>query len=499
MNSIRTKLFLNISFLLVFFVLAAWSLSALFLEDFYIRNKKRSLIESGQAIAALYAAGGPNISLELERIADNIGAGIVIVSRGGYLKYSSFERLGHEAKRPPHRKPPPPGIGRFDDDPPPHMPLTVSAREEIDGRTSVERQHDQAININFLSLRRVLDDGSILLIRLPLAAVAESAAYAGKFTALSGLLAIIAGCVWAYFFARKFTAPLQQLGEVAAGIARLDFSQRCRVTGNDEVGRLGDSINNLSCRLSKAIAALNETNRQLLADVEQERRLDKLRKDFISSVSHELRTPLSLILGYAEGLKENVVRSKGDREYYCAVIADEAEKMNKLVNGLLDLAQIESGHFRLDRKDFDLSSLLADIAQKYQAILREKNIALSVDKETPLRVNGDALRVEQIILNLLNNAITHADGERLVEITAVDAADKVRVAVFNAGKHIPPDSMENLWLSFYKADQARTRGLGGYGLGLSIVRAIQELHGNAYGVENVAGGVMFWFELDKGA
>jgi two-component system sensor histidine kinase VanS len=493
MNSIRTKLFLNISFLLVFFVLAAWCLSAMFLEDFYVWNKKRSLIESGRAIAALYAAGGQNISLEMERIADNIGAGIVIIGRDGFPKYTSFERLGHQ----PRREPRPPGNGRFDDNRPPHLPITITASEEFEGNTIIERQYDQVININFLVLRRELDDGNVLLIRLPLAAVTESAAYANKFTALSGLLAIMAGCIWAYFFARKFTAPLLQLGEVAAGIARLDFTQRCQVTGNDEVGRLGDSINNLSCQLNKSITELNEKNRQLMEDMEKERRLDKLRKDFISSVSHELRTPISLILGYAEGLKENVARDGGDREYYCAVIADEAAKMSKLVNGLLDLSQIESGYLRLDRTDFDLSSMLADIAQKYQAILREKNITLLLAGEPFVWANGDAFRIEQVILNLLNNAITHVDDERLVKVTTVDAGDSVRVEVFNSGRHIPPDSRENLWLSFYKADQARTRGLGGYGLGLSIVRAIQELHGNAYGVENVAGGVTFWFHIDR--
>lgn len=491
MTSIRTKLFLNISFLLIFFVLAAWGLSALFLDDFYVWNKKHSLIESSRQIDDLYAAGGQNISLELERIADSIGAVIIITSRDGEMKYVSFERLmkqqGYE--RPPRAGNPPP---------PPH-PSMITAREELDGDAVLEKQRDPVIGVDFLVMRRQLKAGDILLIKLPLAAVTESAAYANKFTALSGLLAIIAGCVWAFFFARKFTVPLRQLSDVAAAISQLDFSQRCTIDGDDEVGRLGRSVDNLSCQLNKAITDLNEKNRQLMADVEKERSLDRLRKDFISSVSHELKTPLSLIIGYAEGLKENVAQDKADRDYYCAVIADEAAKMDRLVNDLLDLSRIESGHFSLDRTDFDLAPLLDGIAQKYRAILQEKNIRLQMEKAPSLPVNGDALRVEQIVLNLLNNAITHTDDGRLVRIAAEDAAVKIRVSVYNTGRHIPPESMENLWLSFYKVDPARTRGLGGYGLGLSIVRAIQELHGNAYGVENVAGGVVFWFDIDKGA
>ncbi|MDT8902554.1 sensor histidine kinase [Anaeroselena agilis] len=490
MISIRTKLFLNISFLLVFFVLAAWCLSALFLEGFYTRNKKSALIDSALAIDALYRAGDKNIALELERIANQIGAGIIITDSDGYLKYSSFERLANRQVAAI-----PPRAGAMDKPPPPA--ITIIAREDIDGNSVLESQNDQGLNVRFMLLRRRLSGGDVLVIRLPLAAVTESAAYANRFMAFSGLLAILAGCTWAYFFARRFTVPLRDLSNVAASISRLDFSQWCHIDGDDEVGRLGKSVNNLSSQLSKAIAALNEKNRQLAADVEKERNLDKLRRSFVSNVSHELKTPISLILGYAEGLRENVVRDKADKEYYCAVIADEAEKMAKLVNGLLDLSQIESGYFRLERTDFDLSLLLDEIALKYRAILYEKDITLRIERPSSLMVNGDILRIEQVITNMLNNAITHAAGARLVKITAEAAGDRARVNVYNTGGHIPQESLGDLWQSFYKADKARTRELGGHGLGLSIVRAIQELHGNAYGVENVAGGVRFWFALYK--
>lgn len=494
MTSIRTKLFFNISFLLVFFVLAAWGLSAVFLDDFYVWNKKRNLVDSGRMIAALHAAGEENISLELERVADSLGAGIIIVGRDGELKYASFERLAAShrgGERPPRN-------GRFAPDAPPPAPaIMVTVREEIDGDTVLERQHDQPLGVDFLMLRRRLANGDELLMRLPLAAVTESTAYASRFMAFSGLLSIMAGCTWAYFFARKFTVPLRQLSDVAAAIARLDFSQRCCIESDDEVGRLGESINNLSRQLSKAINDLSEKNRRLMADVEKERKLDKLRKDFISSVSHELKTPLSLILGYAEGLRENVARSRAEREYYCGVIADEAGKMDRLVNDLLDLSRIESGHFRLERSDFDLAALLGEVAQKYRAILREKDLFLQLEMAPAIPVNGDPFRIEQIILNLLNNAIIHGDEGSPIRIAAAAVADKIRVSVSNAGRHIPSESMGNLWLSFYKADPARTRGHGGHGLGLSIVRAIQERHGNAYGVENVAGGVMFWFDIDQ--
>lgn len=97
----------------------------------------------------------------------------------------------------------------------------------------------------------------------------------------------------------------------------------------------------------------------------------------------------------------------------------------------------------------------------------------------------------------MNNAINHVDENKIIEISKVIKEDKIKVGVFNTGKHIPKESLEKLWDSFYKVDKARTRAYGGYGLGLSIVKAIQELHNNEYGVENVQGGVNFWFEINR--
>lgn len=113
--------------------------------------------------------------------------------------------------------------------------------------------------------------------------------------------------------------------------------------------------------------------------MEKERRLDRMRKDFVSAVSHELKTPLALIMGYAEGLQEHVVIDEESQRYYCSVIADEAQKMDKLVKSLLNLSQLESGAGHLQWEEFDLAGLAVDVAQKYKALLAEKEIALTVD------------------------------------------------------------------------------------------------------------------------
>jgi len=141
--------------------------------------------------------------------------------------------------------------------------------------------------------------------------------------------------------------------------------------------------------------------------------------------------------------------------------------------------------------------LLDDILLKYQTVLHDKGIALEVTKEAEILINGDSLRIEQIILNLLNNAIDHTEFTKSIKIYITPVADKLRFFIYNSGKPIPEDSQEKIWTSFYKIDKARTREYGGYGLGLSIVRVLQELHGNTYGSINMAEGVAFWFDLTK--
>jgi len=478
-TSIRTKLFTILSGLMLFFVLLSLGLTQAGLEKYYTWQKKDILITNSTAIDDLYHGNPAEIALELERVANILGAGVMIFTKDNHIKYSSFSPL-----RMPENDvsfPPPP-------------PSITKDIQKIDIHTVLEMEQDQNLRINFMILKHEMNNGDILIIRQPLALISESVTVAGQFIVLTGLLSIVTGCIWAFFFAKKFTHPLLELNRIAQSMSQLNFSQKCTINHSDEFGELGKSINHLSDQLDTAISELNHKNAQLMADVEKERKLDKMRKDFVSSVSHELKTPLSLILGYAEGLKENIAQDEKNKNYYCCVIMDEAEKMDKLVKDLLNLSQIESGFYQLKKSDFNLSVLLSDISLKYLTILAEKDITLIIDKKV-CWVNGDILRIEQVLLNLLNNAIEHAQFTKTINIFVENRENCNRVFVYNSGRQIPEESLDKIWTSFYKVDRARTRDHGRYGLGLSIVRAIQELHGYPYGVENTEDGVMFWFDV----
>jgi signal transduction histidine kinase len=279
-------------------------------------------------------------------------------------------------------------------------------------------------------------------------------------------------------------------------MTRLDFSEKYVSTTGNEVDTLGEHINRMSQRLEGTISELKSANAKLTTDIEKKTEIDEMRKEFLSNVSHELKTPIALIQGYAEGLRDCVNDDAESREYYCDVITDEASKMNKLVSNLLNLNELESGNIQVDIEHFDLMELIANCAEAMDILIKQNGINLVMPEKKIIQVWADEFKTEQVVNNYLSNAIHYAAGEKTVRITVEEREDVVRVGVFNSGSNIPEDALPNLWTKFYKADKARTREYGGSGLGLSIVKASMEAMDKDYGVENVEGGVNFWFELD---
>lgn len=484
-RSIRIKLFIGVNGLIIFFVLFSWILNTKYLGSYYIDKKKHTLVETYDLIDRTYKGDPYEISLELEKLDRAGGLSVMILGQDYSMIYDSrVSRVLMD--RDPRRR-------IFTD-----IPFVSQKIKDIpQGKYLIETSKDPRLNTNFLSLLSVLNNGDILLLSTPLAAIKESAGIANDFFLLIGILTIAIGSFVVYMASRKFTSPILELNDIAQRMSKLDFSKKYNVRSKDEIGELGVSINSLSYQLDKSISELREANKKLTEDIEKERKIDEMRKEFISNVSHELKTPLTLIQGYTEGLKVNVNDDEESKDFYCDVIVDEANKMSKLIKDLLDLSQIDSGYFKLERCTFDISYLVDHVLNKFDPMFREKNIDIQVDKSGDFDVDGDIVRIEQVLFNYINNAINHTDDKRVIRIGINENGSKVRVTVYNSGKHIPEDSLDKIWISFYKVDKARTRGYGGTGLGLSIVRAIQELHNNIYGVNNIEDGVEFWFELDK--
>ena len=281
-------------------------------------------------------------------------------------------------------------------------------------------------------------------------------------------------------------------------MSELDFEVRYTGSSEDEIGVLGNSMNTLSEKLKEAIGELKTANNELQRDIEEKIRIDETRKDFIANVSHELKTPIALIQGYAEGLTEGMAQDPESRDYYCDVIMDEANKMNKMVKQLLTLTALEFGNDMPVMERFDIVTLIKGILSSAGILLQQKGASVVFGQEAPVWVWADEFKIEEVITNYLNNAMNHLEGEKRIEIRLEKNGDEVRITVFNTGQHIPEEDIGNLWTKFYKVDKARTREYGGSGIGLSIVKAIMDSHNKDCGVVNVDGGVEFWFTLDSG-
>jgi len=491
-KSIRSKLFVSITSLLLFFVFVLCILNNLCLQQYYINKKKSILIENAKNLISMYTGDAQDIQDELDRTANLTGSSIDIRDKNGKTVYMSSRRLPNEKNIMENTRYKP------DMQQPLNQPaVSDKINEYTEGEYTFETRRDVQLKIDFLTLVTKLNNGDILAIRVPLVSISESVDIANRFIMITGIIIAILGSIWAYLFSKKFTKPILEVNNIARNMAKFDFSEKCKIRGKDEIGQLGQSVNYLSGELDTAITELSTKNKKLEEDIEKERKIDEMRKEFISSVSHELRTPLAVIQGYAEGLVSNVAESEDDRKFYCDVIMKETDKMNKLVKDLLNLSQIESGYFHIEKTEFNLTSLIEYVLNKYKSTFAEKNIEIQFELGESYIVCGDMVRIEQILTNYLNNAINHVDSNKIIKISQIVNKDKIKISVFNSGKHIPEESLEKIWTSFYKVDKARTRAYGGYGLGLSIVKAIADLHNNAYGVENIEGGVTFWFEVDN--
>ena len=239
----------------------------------------------------------------------------------------------------------------------------------------------------------------------------------------------------------------------------------------------------------------------LAVDVTEKNNAERTRREFSANVSHELKTPIALIQGYSEGLIENVNTDEESRKFYAEVILDETNKMDKLVKQLLELMKLEYGKREFNDKEFNIIEVEKEVIRKSKVMLEENKIEVKIDTLEPIQVFADDFYIEQVITNYITNAIKNAkeiNNCKLIKISNKIKKEegKVRVTVFNSGKHIKDEDLERIWNRFYKADESRNRSDGGTGIGLAFVKAIMNNYGNSFGVRNVAGGVEFWFELD---
>ncbi|WP_405116160.1 HAMP domain-containing sensor histidine kinase [Paenibacillus sp. FSL K6-1217] len=299
------------------------------------------------------------------------------------------------------------------------------------------------------------------------------------------LLALLAS----FYYSRQIARPLLRINRTTRQMADLDFSEKIPVTTKDEIGDLSGSINELSERLHSHILQLEQ-------DIEKEKQLEHTRKEFISGVSHELKTPLSVIQSCLAILNDGVASHK--RDHYFAAMEDEVGRMNVLITDMLELAKYESGTYKMDVGSFSIDAVIRRVCAKLTPDFAAKQLLLHTSL-IPAQVEGNERRIEQVLVNFLTNAISYTPEQESIFVTTSEERDTIQISIENKGAYIPDEQLEKIWDRFYRGETSRHRSTGGTGLGLAISKKILEMHGAAYGVNNTADGVMFYFQLNKKA
>lgn len=498
-RSIRFQFFAAISVIAIVFIGMLLLLNLFFYEDYYMLTRRSELREAYQTVRASYRDETRNdIAAMLDSYESRSAVRLAIVSADGTVLYSSF--ISENGAN-----------GQTDIFQLPDFDLLEQQRRgyvvlQAIGQSvspeTVSRHNYQFLNVSlrdgdqYLCLAGALDNQSenYLFAYMPYAFIEQNSSLNRLFLLIAGGVALLFCLLCAFFISRQFTRPLIDMAGVADRMGELDFSQKCKTGGSDEIDRLGQSLNRLSAYLEQTIGELQQSNDQLAQEIEEKERIDSMRREFIVNVSHELKTPIALIQGYAEGLTAGVADDPEDRKYYCDTIADEAGHMNRLVMQLLSLSKLELGAEQTYPDDIDLHALCAEAVHKTAVLCEAKELTVQYENtHVSVRTDGDLL--QQVLMNYLSNAIRYTEPGGRIEISAVQNADGTRLTVFNQGDGLPEEELPKIWEKFYRTDRARTREAGGTGIGLSLVRAIADtLHGSC-GAENLPDGIAFWFQL----
>jgi signal transduction histidine kinase len=274
----------------------------------------------------------------------------------------------------------------------------------------------------------------------------------------AGLVAVFLSLLLAVLISRSVARPLQNVAAAAESIAQGDYDQQLAVQGPDEVKRVASSFNTMVAQ----VAATQQAQR-----------------DFVANVSHDLKTPLTSVSGWSQALLDGTAGKAAQQERAVRIIHDEAGRMTRMVEQLLDLEKIESGQLQLSRKPVDLGQVVREVQRNLALRAEEKGVHLTLDIAPTAAVMGDRDRLVQILTNLVDNAINHTPPSGRVHVGLKPYGDEaVELVVQDTGPGIPPEALSRIFERFYQVDKSRRRTAesGGVGLGLAIVKELVEAH-----------------------
>lgn len=292
------------------------------------------------------------------------------------------------------------------------------------------------------------------------------------------ILVIILSLIVSYFVSKKISCGVIKINKEAKKLSKGDFSAQFDI--------------------DESILELSELAQTLEYTKDELSKTEELRRELLANVSHDLKTPLTMIKAYAEMIRDVSLDNKEKTIKNLNIIIEETDRLNILVNDILDLSKIQSGTQKLNMEEFEITKLIKDIIKRYDIIIENDGYTFELNLPDKVMVLADKQRIEQAMYNLINNAINYTGEDKKVIINVIDKGNCVRIEVKDTGKGIDKDEIDNIWDKYYKVDKTHSRVSVGSGVGLSIVKNIFLSHKCEYGIETTKNkGTIFYFELQK--
>ena len=316
-----------------------------------------------------------------------------------------------------------------------------------------------------------------VLIHMPLASIEGERDQLLNITYLTVLLVFLLSLLVLAVFTFTVYRPLMKITEAARQYAQGNFKYNLEINEEDEMGQLADTLNYMSHELGES---------------------DDYQKKFVANISHDFRSPLTSIKGYLEAILDGTIPPEMQEKYLNTVLM-ETERLNKLTSGLLALNSFDTKRNRLDITDFDINGVIKNTIASFEGQCRQRHITLELLFDAKQQyVSADMGKIQQVMYNLIDNAIKFSPNNSVITIETTLRHEKVFISIKDEGIGIPRDSMKKIWERFYKTDASRGRDKRGTGLGLAIVKEIITTHGehiNAISTEGV--GTEFIFTLPR--
>ncbi len=294
---------------------------------------------------------------------------------------------------------------------------------------------------------------------------------------ISSIIALLIACAAAYYLTYRLTSPLREMSDATKRYAQGDFSYRVFVSGKGELADLSVAFN----LMAKELATLESS-----------------RRSFVANVSHELKTPMTTIGGFIDGILDGTIE-EDKHEYYLQIVSNEVKRLSRLVTGMLNMSKIEAGELSIKPVKFDISEMIFRTTLAFEQIIEKKSIEIvGMDSMQSITVNADEDMINQVVYNLIDNAVKFTPPEGTITFGVNSDDDKVIVRIKNTGEGIPSDEIGRVFERFYKVDKSRSYDVRGAGLGLYLVRTMIEMHGGKISVistENEFTEFIFWLPI----